>query len=140
MERSQLEWEDVSQYEEIKGYGQQVWKHQGIYYLVTNEGGIAEQRVVYELPRELFQLLEQGKRNLGEIAFKLRYDCWPPTEEEKNRIMKERAKDRPMVLISNPKNQMLFTQEELRKLIPIAEQKWIDWKGKLPDDYVSPLK
>ncbi|HEK9989926.1 TPA: hypothetical protein TUW63_000700 [Streptococcus equi subsp. zooepidemicus] len=140
MARSKLEWEDVSQYEEIKGYGQQVWKHQGTYYLVTNEGGIAEQRVVYELPRELFQLLEQGKQNLGEIAFKLRYDCWPPTEEEKNRIMKERAKDRPMVLISNPKNQMLFTQEELRKLIPIAEQKWIDWKGKLPDDYVSPLK
>ncbi|HEL1337231.1 TPA: hypothetical protein TVS34_001730, partial [Streptococcus equi subsp. zooepidemicus] len=91
-------------------------------------------------PRELFQLLEQGKRNLGEIAFKLRYDCWPPTEEEKNRIMRERAKDRPMVLISNPKNQMLFTQEELSKLIPIAEQKWINWKGKLPDDYISPLK
>ncbi|HEK9992844.1 TPA: hypothetical protein TT567_001936 [Streptococcus equi subsp. zooepidemicus] len=140
MARSQLEWEDVSQYEEVKGYGQQVWKHQGTYYLVTNEGGIAEQRVVYELPYDLFQLLEQGKRNLGEIAFKLQDGYWPPTEEEKNRIMKERAKDRPMVLISNPKNQMLFTQEELEKLIPIAEQKWIDWKGKLPDDYVSPLK
>ncbi|HEK9982962.1 hypothetical protein KUF89_01310 [Streptococcus equi subsp. zooepidemicus] len=140
MARSQLEWEDVSQYEEVKGYGQRVWKRQGTYYLVTNEGGIAEQRVVYELPYDLFELLEQGKRNLGEIAFKLRYDCWPPTEEEKNRIMRERAKDRPMVLISNPKNQMLFTQEELSKLIPIAEQKWINWKGKLPDDYVSPLK
>ncbi|SQF81997.1 Uncharacterised protein [Streptococcus equi subsp. zooepidemicus] len=117
-----------------------MWKRQGTYYLVTNEGGIAEQRVVYELPYDLFELLEQGKRNLGEIAFKLRYDCWPPTEEEKNRIMRERAKDRPMVLISNPKNQMLFTQEELSKLIPIAEQKWINWKGKLPDDYISPLK
>ncbi|HEL0021023.1 TPA: hypothetical protein TVB72_001468 [Streptococcus equi subsp. zooepidemicus] len=140
MERSQLTWEDVSQYEEVKGYGQQVWKHQGTYYLVTNEGGIAEQRVVYELPYDLFQLLEQGKRNLGEIAFKLQDGYWPPTEEEKNRIMRERAKDRPMVLISNPKNQMLFTQEELSKLIPIAEQKWINWKGKLPDDYVSPLK
>ncbi|HEL0023083.1 TPA: hypothetical protein TT917_001965 [Streptococcus equi subsp. zooepidemicus] len=140
MERSQLTWEDVSQYEEVKGYGRQVWKHQGTYYLVTNEGGIAEQRVVYELPYDLFQLLEQGKRNLGEIAFKLQDGYWPPTEEEKNRIMRERAKDRPMVLISNPKNQMLFTQEELSKLIPIAEQKWINWKGKLPDDYVSPLK
>jgi len=30
--------------------------------------------------------------------------------------------------------------EELEKLIPIAEQMWIDWRGKLPDDYVSPLK
>ena len=44
------------------------------------------------------------------------------------------------MLISNPKNQLLFTQEELEELIPIAEQQWIDWKGKLPDDYVSPLK
>ncbi|HEL1061230.1 TPA: hypothetical protein TVE80_000605 [Streptococcus equi subsp. zooepidemicus] len=140
MARSQLEWEDVSQYEEVKGYGQRVWKHQGKYYFVAEEGGIAVQRVVYELPYDLFELLEQGKRNLGEIAFKSRYDCWPPTEEEKNRIMRERAKDRPMVLISNPKNQMLFTQEELSKLIPIAEQKWINWKGKLPDDYISPLK
>jgi len=29
---------------------------------------------------------------------------------------------------------------ELERLIPLAEQKWIDWRGKLPDDYVSPLK
>ncbi|HEL0247143.1 TPA: hypothetical protein TUD09_001402 [Streptococcus equi subsp. zooepidemicus] len=140
MERSQLEWEDVSQYEEVKGYGQQVWKHQGEYYLVREEGGIAVQRVVYKLPNELFQLLDSGRKSLLEIDFYVKNGCWPSTEEEKNRIMKERAKDRPMVLISNPKNQMLFTQEELRKLIPIAEQKWIDWKGKLPDDYVSPLK
>ena len=36
--------------------------------------------------------------------------------------------------------QELFTQEELERLIPLAEQKWIDWRGKLPDDYVSPLR
>ena len=35
---------------------------------------------------------------------------------------------------------MTFTQEELERLIPLAEQMWIDWRGKLPDDYVSPLK
>ncbi|HEL0171689.1 TPA: hypothetical protein TUC49_001954 [Streptococcus equi subsp. zooepidemicus] len=140
MARSQLEWEDVSQYEEIKGYGQQVWKHQGIYYLVTNEGGIAEQRVVYELPYDLFQLLEQGKRNLGEIAFKLQDGYWPPTEEEKRESEKQFVEKGLTPLIANPKSRDLFTQEELRKLIPIAEQKWIDWKGKLPDDYISPLK
>ena len=88
MEHSQLTWEEVSQYEEVKGYGQQVWKHKGEYYLVTNEGGIAEQRVVYELPYDLFQLLEQGKRNLGEIAFKLQDGYWPPTEEEKKKAKK----------------------------------------------------
>ncbi|HEL0000742.1 TPA: hypothetical protein TT571_001980, partial [Streptococcus equi subsp. zooepidemicus] len=113
MERSQLTWEEVSQYEEVKGYGQQVWKHKGEYYLVREEGGIATQRVVYKLPNELFQLLDSGRKSLLEIDFYVKNGCWPPTEEEKNRIMKERAKDRPMVLISNPKNQMLFTQEEL---------------------------
>ncbi|HEL0697234.1 hypothetical protein [Streptococcus equi] len=140
MERSQLTWEEVSQYEEVKGYGQQVWKHQGEYYLVTNEGGIAEQRVVYELPYDLFQLLEQGKRNLGEIAFKLQDGYWPPTEEEKRESEKQFVEKGLTPLIANPKSRDLFTQEELRKLIPIAEQKWIDWKGKLPDDYISPLK
>ncbi|HEL0247146.1 TPA: hypothetical protein TUD09_001405 [Streptococcus equi subsp. zooepidemicus] len=140
MARSQLEWEDVSQYEEIKGYGQQVWKHQGTYYLVTNEGGIAEQRVVYELPYDLFQLLEQGKRNLGEIAFKLQDGYWPPTEEEKKKAKKEFLTKHPSSLINVPKNRELFTQKELAELIPIAEELWIEGEGKVPDDYVSPLK
>ncbi|HEL1761146.1 TPA: hypothetical protein TXT63_000796 [Streptococcus suis] len=140
MERSKLSWEDVIQFEEVKGYGQSVWKHQGKYYFVREEGGIAAQRVVYELPNELYHLLKSGQKSLLEIDFYVKNDCWPPTEEEKNRIKKERAKDRPIVLISNPKNQLLFTQEELEELIPIAEQQWIDWKGKLPDDYVSPLE
>ncbi|MDI5899668.1 hypothetical protein, partial [Streptococcus equi] len=110
-------WEDVSQYEEVKGYGQQVWKHQGTYYLVTNEGGIAEQRVVYELSRELFQLLEQGKRNLGEIAFKLRYDCWPPniSQEEADRLF---LRDNPELLENDVDNQKLFTRKELEELLP----------------------
>lgn len=32
------------------------------------------------------------------------------------------------------------TLEELEELIPIAEEQWIESEGKLPDDYVSPLK
>ncbi|HEL1086033.1 TPA: hypothetical protein TVE90_000262 [Streptococcus equi subsp. zooepidemicus] len=117
MARSQLTWEDVSQYEEVKGYGQRVWKHQGEYYLVTNEGGIAEQRVVYELPYDLFQLLEQGKRNLGEIAFKLRYDCWPPniSQEEADRLF---LRDNPELLENDVDNQKLFTRRELEELLP----------------------
>lgn len=33
MEHSELTWEEVIQYEEVKGYGQQIWKHKGQYYL-----------------------------------------------------------------------------------------------------------
>ncbi|HEL0389293.1 TPA: hypothetical protein TUL13_002064, partial [Streptococcus equi subsp. zooepidemicus] len=78
MARSQLEWEDVSQYEEVKGYGQRVWKHQGKYYFVAEEGGIAVQRVVYELPYDLFELLESGERSLGDVHSKLQDGNWPP--------------------------------------------------------------
>ena len=55
MKPTNLELEDVSMFEEIKGYGQHVWRHHEKYFFVTDEGGIAEQRVVYELPLELFQ-------------------------------------------------------------------------------------
>ncbi|HEL0027959.1 TPA: hypothetical protein TUR75_000204 [Streptococcus equi subsp. zooepidemicus] len=140
MARSQLEWEDVSQYEEVKGYGQRVWKHQGKYYFVAEEGGIAVQRVVYELPYDLFELLESGERSLGDVHLKLQDGNWPPTEEEKKKVKKEFLTKHPSSLINVPQNRELFTQEELEKLIPIAEELWIKGEGQLPDDYISPLK
>lgn len=50
MEYSKLGWEEVSKFEEIKGYGQHIWRHHEKYFFVIDEGGIVEQRVVYELP------------------------------------------------------------------------------------------
>mgnify|MGYP000938931612 CR=1 FL=1 len=135
-----LQWEDVIQFEEVKGYGQHIWRDGNHLYYVTEEGGIAPQRVVYELPNELFALLESGERTQLEILSKLQTDRWPPTEEEKNEIRKNRAREKPIVLISNRKNQLLFSKKELEILIPQAEQQWIESMGKLPDDYVSPLK
>ena len=140
MEHSKLGWEDVIQFEEVKGYGQHIWRDGNTLYYVTEEGGIAPQRVVYELPNKLFALLESGERTLLEISCKVKHDYWPPTEEEKNEIRKDRARKKPIVLISNRKNQLLFSNKELEKLIPQAEQQWIESMGKLPDDYVSPLK
>ena len=140
MKPTNLEWEDVIQFEEIKGYGQHIWRDGNHLYYVDEEGGIASQRVVYELPNELFALLDRGERSLLEISWKIKHDCWPPTEKEINKIKRGRAKERPKILIANPKNQLLFTQEELKELMPIAEKIWIESEGKLPDDYVSPLK
>ena len=56
-----ITWEDVIKFEEVAGYGQHIWKHGEHYYLVVDEGGIAEQRVVYELPLELFQKVKLQK-------------------------------------------------------------------------------
>ena len=140
MKPTNLEWEDVIQFEEVKGYGQHIWRDGNHFYYVTEEGGIAPQRVVYELPQELFTLLESGERTLLEISWKIKHDSWPPTEEEKNEIRKDRARKKPIVLISNRKNQFLFSNKELEILISQAEEQWIESMGKLPDDYVSPLK
>ena len=140
MKPTNLEWEDVIQFEEVKGYGQHSWRDGNNLYYVTEEGGIAPQRVVYELPNELFALLESGERTLSEVSWKIQNDRWPPTEEEKKASEKQFILKGLTPLIASPKSWELFTQEELERLIPLAEQKWIDWRGKLPDDYVSPLK
>ena len=140
MKPTKLEWEDVTKFEEVKGYGQHIWRDEDKYYLVLEEGTIISWLVVYELPNEIFALLESGERTLHEVSWKIQNDCWPPTEEEKNAIRKDRARKKPIVLISNRKNQLLFSKKELEILIPKAEQQWIESMGNLPDDYVSPLK
>ena len=140
MKPTNLEWEDVIQFEEVKGYGQHIWRDGNNLYYVTEEGGIAPQRVVYELPNELFALLESGERTLSEVSWKIQNDRWPPTEEEKKASEKQFILKGLTPLIASPKSWELFTQEELERLIPLAEHMWIDWRGRLPDDYVSPLK
>ena len=140
MKPTNLEWEDVIQFEEVKGYGQHIWRDGNTLYYVTEEGGITPQRVVYELPNELFALLESGERTIREVSYRVKNNCWPQTEEEKKASEKQFILKGLTPLIVNPKSWELFSQEELERLIPLAEQKWIDWRGKLPDDYVSPLK
>ena len=140
MKPTNLEWEDVTKFEEVKGYGQHIWRDKEKYYLVSEEGTVASWLVVYELPNELFALLDSGERTLSEISCKIQTNHWPPTEEEKKASEKRFIEESPTSLIDLPETRELFTQEELERLIPIAEQMWIDWRGKLPDDYVSPLK
>ena len=139
MKPTKLEWEDVIQFEEVEGYGKSIWKNEDKYFLVSEEGTVASWLAVYDLPQELFSLLDSGERSLLEISWKIKHDSWPPTEEEKKASEKQFVLKGLTPLIANPKSWELFTQEELETLIPLAEQKWIDWRGKLPDDYVSPL-
>ena len=140
MKPTNLEWEDVIQFEEVEGYGKSIWKNKDKYYLVSEEGTVASWLVVYELPQELFTLLESGERTLLEISWKVQNDSWPPTEEERKESRRKFISKYPASLIDVPKNRKLFSKEELKELIPIAEKQWIESEGKLPDDYVSPLK
>ena len=117
MKPTKLEWEDVIHFEEVKGYGQHIWRDGNHLYYVDEEGGIAPQRVVYELPLELFQLLKSGEKTLKEIHFKLKKDCWPPnvTQEEADRIF---LRQYPEALRGNSKAQGLFTKAELEEMLP----------------------
>ena len=140
MKPTKLQWEDVIQFEEVKGYGKSIWRNDNKYYLVSEEGTVASWLVVYELPQELFTLLESGERTLHEVSWKVQNDSWPPTEEERKESRRKFISKYPASLIDVPKNRKLFSKEELKELIPIAEKQWIEYEGKLPDDYVSPLK
>ena len=140
MKPTKLQWEDVIQFEEVEGYGKSIWKNEDKYYLVLEEGTVASWLAVYELPNELFALLESGERTLLEISWKVQNDSWPPTEEERKESRRKFISKYPASLIDVPKNRKLFSKEELKELIPIAEKQWIESEGKLPDDYVSPLK
>ena len=140
MKPTKLQCEDVIQFEEVKGYGKSIWRNDNKYYLVSEEGTVASWLVVYELPQELFTLLESGERTLHEVSWKVQNDSWPPTEEERKESRRKFISKYPASLIDVPKNRKLFSKEELKELIPIAEKQWIESEGKLPDDYVSPLK
>lgn len=117
MKPTKLQWEDVIQFEEVKGYGKSIWKNEDKYYLVSEEGTVASWLVVYELPQELFTLLDSGERTLLEISWKVQNDSWPPnvTQEEADRIF---LRQYPEALRGNPKAQGLFTKAELEKILP----------------------
>ena len=117
MKPTRLQWEDVIQFEEVKGYGQHIWKDEDKYYLVLEEGTVVSWLVVYELPNELFVLLESGERTLLEVSCKVQNDSWPPnvTQEEANRNF---WRQYPEALRGNPKAQGLFKKAELEKMLP----------------------
>ena len=117
MKPTNLEWEDVIQFEEVEGYGKSIWKNEDKYYLVSEEGTVASWLVVYELPNELFTLLESGERTLYEVSWKVQNDSWPPnvTQEEANRNF---LRQYPEALRGNPKAQGLFTEAKLEEILP----------------------
>lgn len=121
MKPTKLGWEDVIQFEEVKGYGQHIWRDGHTLYYVTEEGGIASRRVVYELPNELFAILESGERTLQEVSWKIQNDCWLPnvTQEEANRNF---LRQFPEALRGNPKAQGLFTKSELEEILPVGAE------------------
>ena len=140
MSLTKITWEEFDTFDKIespKGYDFRT--HEGQYY-TFGEFGVASVRRVFEINPSDFNEYLLGRRTAREIDFKAQNDRWPPTEEERKESRRKFISKYPASLIDVPKNRKLFSKEELKELIPIAEKQWIESEGKLPDDYVSPLK
>ena len=140
MSLTKITWEEFDTFDKIespKGYDFRT--HRGKYY-TFGEFGIASVRRVFEINPSDFNEYLLGKRTAREIDFKAENDRWPPTEEERRESRRKFISKHPASLIDVPKNRKLFSKEALEELIPIAEKQWVESEGKLPDDYVSPLK
>ena len=140
MSLTKITWEEFDTFEKIespKGYDFRT--HEGKYY-TFGEFGVASVRRIFEINPSDFNEYLLGRRTAREIDFKAENDRWPPTEEERRESRRKFISKHPASLIDVPKNRKLFSKEELEELIPIAEKQWIESEGKLPDDYVSPLR
>ena len=140
MSLTKITWEEFDTFDKIespKGYDFRT--HEGKYY-TFGEFGVASVRRIFEINPSDFNEYLLGRRTAREIDFKAENDRWPPTEEERKESRRKFISKHPASLIDVPKNRKLFSKEELEELIPIAEKQWIESEGKLPDDYVSPLR
>ena len=140
MSLTKITWEEFDTFDKIespKGYDFRT--HEGKYY-TFGEFGVASVRRIFEINPSDFNEYLLGRRTAREIDFKAENDRWPPTEEERRESRRKFISKHPASLIDVPKNRKLFSKEELEELIPIAEKQWIESEGKLPDDYVSPIK
>lgn len=95
---------------------------------------------VKDIEKQDYEDYMAGKRNGGDLMTKAAYGVWPAPKEVQDKVDKARATERPATLISDPDNQKLFTEDELKLILPNAEKVWIQKNGNLPGDYVSPLK
>lgn len=122
---SKVTWPEVQTFCRIREDGT-IWEKDGNYYYVLEEGTVFSWLAVYDLPLDLYRMLEEGSRPESDIIYKLRYGAWPTAIG--------RCAN-PLSLIAQPDLQRHYTEEELKSILPIAEEQWLYWRGKLPKDY-----
>ena len=135
-----ITWEEYETFTEVETPDELYIRENNGHFYTFFELGIASVRRIFEINAKDFEVYLAGKCSGKELRYKAQNDAWPPTEEKKIASEGQFIEEGPAALIANPESRKLFTREELERLMPIAEQQWIDWQGKLPDDYVSPLK
>lgn len=125
MVRSKYSWEEVSQFNRIRQNGT-LWEKDGQYFYVQEEGTVFSELVVYDMSKELFDMLVNEIKSEDDIRHTLMYGTWPTTVA---------GCHRPTMLIAYPELQKNYSNEQLAEILPVGEKQWLNWRGRLPEWY-----
>ncbi|MBC1705513.1 hypothetical protein IBB74_09590 [Listeria welshimeri] len=93
-------------------------------YTIEWPQGPFDQVISYPITKELADKALKSSQDAHEVKIYARTGQWPVknTEEEEREQTKKFIKKFPELLIKVPDNQDLFTEEELKELLPLGEK------------------
>ena len=74
----------------------------------------------YEISKENFEKAMKSSNDAYEVAIFAETGSWPSSEEEKLEEARNLIRKLPKLLLKNPDNKKLFSQEELEELLQKA--------------------
>ena len=93
-------------------------------YQITFPKGIVGEPAFFPITKELMEKAFKSDEDAYEVMIYAETGLWPDrnTEEEENERVREFIRKFPELLIKVPDNRDLFTEEELKTLIPLGEK------------------
>ncbi|MBC1431019.1 hypothetical protein IA829_09750 [Listeria seeligeri] len=97
-------------------------------YTIEWPQGPFDQVISYPITKELADKAMKSPKDAHEVKIYVRTGQWPVknTEEEEREQVREFIKKFPELLIKVPDNQDLFTEEELKELLPLGEKNLLE--------------
>ncbi|MCR5448428.1 MAG: hypothetical protein K6F23_03460 [Solobacterium sp.] len=94
----------------------------GVYRMSWEQGpfGVIKE---YEISKENFEKAMKSAEDAYEVSVYAATGSWPSSEEEKLEEARNLIRKLPGLLLKNPDNQKLFSQEELEELMKKAKGK-----------------
>lgn len=103
-----------------RGRGCEITEDSGVYQISWEQGvfGITAQ---YVISKEIAEKAMKSDDDAYEVKIFAETGKWPLTEEEQLEETKNFIRKIPELLLKNPENQKLFSQEELEELLKKAK-------------------
>ncbi|MBC2175735.1 hypothetical protein HCB27_03865 [Listeria booriae] len=104
-----------------RGNGFAVIEKEGEYQISWPQGPY-DQPVFYTISKENADRAFKSPQDAYEVMIYAETGQWPNVKEEKQNADRELMKKFPELLIRIPSNQELFTEDELKELMPLARK------------------